>query len=95
LQTSEKKEHADFQLILEVPTTTNFKLLPWLLSSLFGDKQSLLVYTSEGNYLISTDGSVSAKGLAQKYGWKGGGSESIAQGKDWHIEDFIHSAVFK
>jgi alanyl-tRNA synthetase len=28
LQTSEKKEHADFQLILEVPTTTNFKLLP-------------------------------------------------------------------
>jgi hypothetical protein len=28
LESSNKKENADFQIILEVPTTTNFKLLP-------------------------------------------------------------------
>ena len=44
--------------------------------------KSLLVYTSEGNYLISTDGSISAKSLAQQYGLKGGGSDVLAQGRD-------------
>jgi hypothetical protein len=28
LQTAKKRENADFQLILELPSTTNFKILP-------------------------------------------------------------------
>jgi alanyl-tRNA synthetase len=82
LQSTEKREHADFQIILELPVTTNFKLLPALIKATFPEKKSVLIYTSEGNYLILTDGTLSAKSLAQKYQWKGGGSDSIAQGKD-------------
>jgi alanyl-tRNA synthetase len=85
LLSSPKRNNADFQHIFELPTTTNFKILPALLKSLFNDKQSMLVYTSEGTYLILTDGSVSAKALAQKYELKGGGSEHIAQGKDVEV----------
>ncbi|MDR2541278.1 MAG: hypothetical protein LBD11_05990 [Candidatus Peribacteria bacterium] len=82
LQTAEKRENADFQMILTLPTTTNFKTLPGIAKSLFADVKSLLLYTAEGNYLILTDGGVSAKGLVQKYGWKGGGSDLMAQGRD-------------
>jgi alanyl-tRNA synthetase len=82
LLSAEKRGNADFQIVLEVPTTTNFKLLPSLVKSTFSDKQSVLVYTSEGNYLILTDGSVSAKALAQKYGLKGGGNDVSVQGRD-------------
>jgi hypothetical protein len=52
------------------------------LKATFKDATSILVYTSEGNYLIATDGSISAKALAQKYALKGGGSEVLAQGRD-------------
>jgi alanyl-tRNA synthetase len=82
LQTTEKGENADFQMILEMPVTANFKLLPALVKTAFPDTKSVLVYTAEGNYLIVTDGSISAKSLVQKFQWKGGGSDSIAQGKD-------------
>jgi alanyl-tRNA synthetase len=82
LQTVPKKANADFQLILELPGTTNFKLLPALVKTTFPEKKSILLYTAEGTYLLLTDGSVSAKSLVQTYQWKGGGSDSIAQGKD-------------
>ncbi|MDR0651225.1 MAG: hypothetical protein LBG59_07715 [Candidatus Peribacteria bacterium] len=82
LQTTQKREYVDFQLILELPAPINFKLLPTLVKTTFPKEKSVLIYTSEGNYLILTDGTISAKSLAQKYQWKGGGSDTLAQGKD-------------
>ncbi|MDR3168732.1 MAG: hypothetical protein LBU27_03070 [Candidatus Peribacteria bacterium] len=87
LQSREKRENADFQIILTLPSTVNFKTLPVALKSTFTGVKSLLVYTDAGNYLILTDGSVSAKELAQKYGWKGGGSEVMAQGRDEGVKN--------
>ncbi|GHV23088.1 hypothetical protein FACS1894176_01580 [Bacteroidia bacterium] len=87
LETSEKKENADFQMMVLLPTTVNFKTLPGIAKSLFAEAKSLLLYTEEGNYLILTDGGLSAKGLAQKYGWKGGGSDVMAQGRDVGVKN--------
>ncbi|MDR2189886.1 MAG: hypothetical protein LBP53_01530 [Candidatus Peribacteria bacterium] len=82
LQSLSKKTNADFELILEVPNTINFKSLATLAKTTFPTYATLLLYTNEGNYLILTSGQVSAKSLAQKYGRKGGGNEVVAQGKD-------------
>jgi len=71
LLSTPKRENADFQIILELPPTTNFKMLPALIKSMFSDKKAVLVYTREGNYLMSTDGTVSAKSLVAKYSLKG------------------------
>ncbi|MDR0608154.1 MAG: hypothetical protein LBG52_07650 [Candidatus Peribacteria bacterium] len=57
--------------------------------STFADKKSVLLYTSEGNYLILTDGSVSAKTLVQTYGLKGGGNDMLAQGKDENVKKIV------
>lgn len=82
LQSVEKKSNKDFEIIIQVDPTTNFKALWAIAKNIFSDKKSLLIFTKEGNYLILTDGSLSAKELAKQYNLKGGGSDISAQGRD-------------
>ena len=82
LKNVEKGKNADFEYIFQLPPETNFKTLPNLLKQQFPTVKSLLTYTPEGNYIIHTDGSISAKSLVQKYQLKGWGSDTVAQGKD-------------
>ena len=82
LLSSQKRENADFEVILELPSDTNFKTLSAIAKATFNNKKSVLLYTAEGNYLILTDGSIPAKSLAQQYQLKGGGSDLLAQGRD-------------
>lgn len=44
--------------------------------------KTALFFTNEGNYLILTNGEISAKDLAKKYDLKGGGSDMMVQGRD-------------
>jgi alanyl-tRNA synthetase len=85
LQSAERKSNKDFETIIQVDSTTNFKIVGTIAKSLFSDKKTLLLFTEEGNYLILTNGSLSAKELAKKYNLKGGGSDTIAQGRDMTV----------
>ena len=87
LKTGEKKSNEDFSCIMELPITTNFKMLPNVVKQILGELPSALFYTSEGSYLILTDGKLSAKSLVGKYDLKGGGSETSAQGKDMKVRE--------
>lgn len=82
LSSAEKRSNADFQMIIQVPTDTNFKTLGAIAKQLFSDVSTVLIYTEEGNYLILSNSDISAKSLAQKYNLKGGGSDVSAQGRD-------------
>lgn len=82
LQSAPRRSTVDFTIIIEVPSDTNFKVLGHIAKDIFKDASSILLYSSEGNYLIISDGSISAKSLAHKYQLRGGGSDTAAQGKD-------------
>jgi hypothetical protein len=87
LKTGDKKSSEDFSCIMQLPITTNFKILPNIVKQVLGELSSALFYTSEGNYLILTDGKLSAKSLVGKYNLKGGGSNTSAQGRDPKVRE--------
>jgi len=82
LQSAEFRSNSDFSKIIELPLGTNFKILGWLVKELFSLERSVLLYTSEWNYVIFTDGSVSAKELWRKYNLRWWWSDVVAQWKD-------------
>jgi hypothetical protein len=53
-----------------------------IVKEIFSSDKSILLYTDEWNYVIITDGAISAKELARKYNLRGWGSDVMAQWKD-------------
>ena len=82
LQSAQSRSNSDFSKIIELPVGTNFKTLTWIVKEIFPSEKSILIYTDEWNYVVITDGSISAKELAKKYNLRGWGSDLIAQWKD-------------
>ncbi len=82
LQSAQSRSNSDFSKISQLPIGTNFKTLTWIVKEIFPSEKSILLYTDEWNYVVITDGSISAKELAKKYNLRGWGSDLIAQWKD-------------
>ena len=88
LQSAQSKSNDDFSKIIEIPLDVNFKALQWIVKAVFPAEKSVLLFSWEWNYIISTDWSVSAKELVKKYWLRGGGSDLMAQWKDEWILKF-------
>ncbi len=82
LQSAESQSNADFSKIIKLSNDVNFKALWWIVKSVFPSEKSVLLFTAEWNYIISTDWSVSAKELVKKYNLRWWGSDVQAQWKD-------------
>lgn len=82
LQSAQSRSNSDFSKIIQLPVGTNFKVLWWIVKEVFPSDKSILLYTSEWNYVIFTDWWVSAKELAKKYNLRWWGSDVMAQWKD-------------
>ena len=87
LQTAQSRSNSDFSKITQLPIGTNFKTLTWIVKEIFPSEKSILLYTDEWNYVVITDGSISAKELAKKYNLRGWGSDLIAQWKDEWVKN--------
>ena len=87
LQSSESKSNDDFSKIIQLPSDVNFKALWWIVKSVFLGEKSVLLFTLEWSYLISTDGSISAKELVKKYNLRWWGSDVQAQWKDEWVKN--------
>ena len=87
LQSTQSRSNSDFSKIIQLPIGTNFKALTGIVKETFSSDKSILLYTGEWNYMIITDGSVSAKELAQKYNLKGWGSDVTAQWRDEWVKN--------
>ena len=87
LQSAESKSNDDFSKIIQLPSDVNFKALWWIVKSVFLGEKSVLLFTLEWSYLISTDGSVSAKELVKKYNLRWWGSDVQAQWKDEWVKN--------
>ena len=81
LLSGKEKHNADFTYILSLESGSDFKLL-WTIAKEVLEIKTALFFTNEGNYLILTNGEISAKDLAKKYDLKGGGSDMMVQGRD-------------
>ena len=88
LQSAQSKSNEDFSRIIELPSNVNFKALQWIVKWVFGSEKSVLLFSWEWNYIISTDWSVSAKELVKKYWLRWGGSDLISQWKDEWVLKF-------
>ncbi len=88
LQSAQSKSNEDFSKIIELPSDVNFKALQWIVKTVFPAEKSVLLFSWEWNYIISTDWSESAKELVKKYWLRGGGSDLMAQWKDEWILKF-------
>ena len=88
LQSSNSTSNEDFSKIIELPSDINFKALQWIIKAVFPTEKSVLLFSAEGNYVISTDWSVSAKEFVKKYWLRWGGSDLIAQWKDEWVLKF-------
>ncbi len=88
LQSAQSSSNEDFSKIIELPSDVNFKALQWIIKAVFPTEKSLLLFNAEGNYLISTDWSISAKELVKKYWLRWWGSDLMAQWKDEWILKF-------
>ena len=88
LQSAQSKSNEDFSKIIELPSDVNFKALQWVVKAVFPMEKSVLLFSWEWNYIISTDWSVSAKELVKKYWLRGGGSDLVAQWKDEWVLKF-------
>ena len=88
LQSSPSKSNEDFSKIIELPSDVNFKALQWIIKAVFPMEKSVLLFSAEGNYLISTDGSISAKELVKKYWLRWWGSDLMSQWKDEWVLKF-------
>lgn len=87
LQSAQSRSNSNFSKIVVLPVGTNFKVLTWMVKEVFPSDQSILLYTDEWNYVIVTDGSVSAKELAKKYNLRWWGSDLMAQWKDEWVKN--------
>ena len=87
LQSSESKSNDDFSKIIQLPSDVNFKALWWIVKSVFLGEKSVLLFTLEWSYLISTDWSISAKELVKKYNLRWCGSDVQAQWKDEWVKN--------
>ena len=87
LQSAQSRSNSDFSKIIQLPIGTNFKTLTWIIKEVFLSEKSILLYTDEWNYVVITDGSISAKELAKKYNLRGWGSDLIAQWKDEWVKN--------
>ena len=87
LQSAQSRSNSDFSKIIQLPVGTNFKVLTWIVKEIFPSDRSILLYTDEWNYVIITDGWVSAKDLAKKYNLRGWGSDVIAQWRDEWVKN--------
>ena len=90
LQTAPFTSNSDFSKIIQIENWINFKTLQNIIKSIFPDEKTVLIFTSEWNYLIYTDGSVSAKDLVKKYNLRGGWSDILAQWKDGTITKILN-----
>ena len=88
LQSAQSKLNEDFSKIIELPSDVNFKALQWVIKAVFPTEKSILLFNIEGNYLISTDWSVSAKELVKKYWLRWWGSDLMSQWKDEWVLKF-------
>ena len=88
LQSASGSSNEDFSKIVELSSEANFKALQWIIKSVFPTEKSVLVFSAEGNYLISTDWSVSAKELVKKYWLRWWGSDLMSQWKDEWVLKF-------
>ena len=88
LQSANSSSNEDFSKIIELHWDVNFKALQWIIKSVFLTEKSVLVFNVEGNYLISTDWSISAKELVKKYWLRWWGSDLMSQWKDEWILKF-------
>jgi hypothetical protein len=82
LQSVNASSNEDFSKIIELPSNVNFKALQWIVKSVFASEKSVLLFSWEWNYIISTDWSISAKELVKKYWLRWWWSDLMAQGKD-------------
>ena len=88
LQWANSSSNEDFSKIIELPSDVNFKALQWIIKAVFPTEKSILLFSAEGNYLISTDWSVSAKELVKKYWLRWWGSDLMSQWKDEWVLKF-------
>lgn len=86
LQSAQSRSNPDFEKIIQLPNGTNFKALTGIVKEVFTSDKTILLYTDEWNYVIITDGSLSAKELAKKYHLRWWGSDLIAQWKDESVK---------
>lgn len=82
--------NSDFSKIIQIENWTNFKTLQNIIKTVFPDEKTVLIFTSEWNYLIYTDGSISAKDLVKKYNLRGGWSDVLAQWKDESVTRILN-----
>ena len=88
LQSSPSKSNEDFSKIIELPSDVNFKALQWIIKAVFPTEKCVLLFSAEGNYLICTDWSISAKELVKKYWLRWWGSDLLSQWKDEWVLKF-------
>lgn len=88
LQSANSSSNEDFSKIIELPSDVNFKALQWIIKAVFPVEKSVLLFSAEGNYLISTNWSISAKELVKKYWLRWWGSDLTAQWKDEWVLKF-------
>jgi hypothetical protein len=63
--------------------------LTGIVKEVYPSDKSIILYTDEWNYVIITDGSLSAKELAKKYNLRWWGSDIMAQWKDESVKNII------
>lgn len=71
----------DLDKVFFIPNHLNFKNVLSYTKGLF-EKQTVLIYNKEGNFLLMTPKWVSAKNTSTKLGLKWGGNEQLVQGRD-------------
>jgi hypothetical protein len=71
----------DLDKVFLIPAHINFKNILWYTKWLF-EKESVLIYNSEWNFLLMTKKWVSAKDAATRLGLKWWGNEQMVQGRD-------------
>ena len=89
LESAECVSNIDFSKIIQLSSDTNFKALPGVIKTVFPWEKAILVFSDEGNYVICTDWSVSAKELVKKYNLRWWGSDLLSQWKDSSVVNII------
>ena len=90
LQTAPFTSNSDFGKIIKIDNWTNFKTLQNIIKTVFPSEKTVIIFTSEWNYLIYTDGSISARDLVKKYNLRGGWSDVLAQWKDESVTKILN-----
>lgn len=90
LQAAQSSSNSDFSKIIKIENWVNFKTIGNMVKSIFPNEKAVLIFTSEWNYLISTNGNTSAKELVKKYSLRGWWSDMLAQWKDESVTKIIN-----